>query len=380
MNLNEVVKSISNISQKLTPKDDKKNGFITFSKKSNKTSIGFSNEKISCSVAIDVNNDFPDNSNFILDGKLFAKVISKYDLNKISISSHKDVDGNISSFTIKGDHAASVSMHVLSSDKQIRVKKVSSHSYNLDRDKFLTALKTTIGAGSDVDADRPYYYALVNFDDQELSVTCGNGSFFSFVKCKASDNKNPKDYFIIPIPIANALISMLDICEDEFVGVSFDDNAISVLGVSVKFSASVYRKCISWPDASSILNRKTGSFINLKKDKLKEVASGIELASDGYEQKNETLKCKVNIVSDKISFLVEGSCKVESHVEISCDIDEEKSMLIDAACIPISLKSKVLHDNIVINIDDSTFKGRPSPIVISSDINDFSYKTFFAVS
>ena len=55
-------------------------------------------------------------------------------------------------------------------------------------------------------------------------------------------------------------------------------------------------------------------------------------------------------------------------------------LITGAACISISLKSKMLGSTVEINIDDSSFKGRPSPVVMSSSSDKCSYKTFFAVT
>jgi len=380
MNINEAAKCLSGMSQKLIPKDDSMHGFISFVHKEGKTFLALSNDKFSCVVPIVVNHNVTENLHCMIDGKMLSKVLQKSNIDSVELQCSVNIEGKPSAITLKSDVSTSVSIPVSGADHSIRQKKLSSSHYVIDRECFVSSLKSTINAGSDIDAERPYYYLLLKFDEERMSCTCGNGSFFAHVECKAVKNNSAKDYCLIPIPVALSIIPFLDQCEDDEVKISFDDHSFVIHGECMKFSLSIDRKCVVWPDTTSILNRKTGSICKIESAKIRDVASNIELAAEGYDSKNETLKCKLNISKTKMSFFINGYCKVESSIEIDSDLDTEKDIVIDAACIPLSLKSKMLGSFIYLNIDDSSFKGRPSPIVISSDSKDCCYKTFFAVS
>ena len=88
----------------------------------------------------------------------------------------------------------------------------------------------------------------------------------------------------------------------------------------------------------------------------------------------------MSLSKDKLTVNVDGSCKIESYAKLESENEVVKVVMIDAACISISLKSKMLGSTVEINIDDSSFKGRPSPVVMSSSSDKCSYKTFFAVT
>jgi hypothetical protein len=142
----------------------------------------------------------------------------------------------------------------------------------------------------------------------------------------------------------------------------------------------VDKKSINWPDASSILNRNTGTDYTVVTSDLKEICSNIDLACESYDGKNNTLKCKLTTFKNSINFLVDGSCKVESHINSLSEDDESRDVTIDAVCIPMSMKSKMLGEKVTINIDASNFKGKSSPVLLTSLVENCVYKTFFAVT
>lgn len=382
MNIYEAVKCLSTISQKLINKEDPNHGLVSFVKKSGKICLAVSQDRFSCIIPIEIKNEMPENVEFNFDGKLLSKILNKHNSSETFIECLFNNENQPSCLNIKGNQTTNVSLPVNLPLRDIKSKKMSSFFCNIKRDSFVSVLKSTIFAGSEVDAERPYYYALFKFKDGNISCVCGNGSFFSFVEYSSVSDNLKEDYFIMPISYLNCLLNVLEECKDDAVKIGFDDNAVVFNSNELKFSVSLDRKCVAWPDISSIINRKTGHIIKVEKQKIKNIADNIDLSSDGYDSKNETLKCKINITNNSMSFFIDGSCKIQSSIDIVSDLDTSfvKSLTIDAACISMFLKAKLIQDSIFINIDDSHFKGRPSPLLIYSSSENFSYKSFFAVS
>ena len=380
MNIYEAAKCLSGMSHKLIPKDDTSFGLITMAVKGDKAFMAVSSNKFSCVVPVAIKHNLDKDLQCMVDGKLLSKVVQKLKLDTVEFEYSLNIEGQPSSLLIKSESNTNVSVSLSPLLSALKQKKLTSSHYVVNRECFVSSLKSTVNAGSDIDAERPYYYALIGVKDKNISCTCGNGSFFAHVECDSLSVPAEKDYCLLPIPVALSLIPLLEQCEDKEIKLGFDDNAIVIHAECMKFSLSIDRKCVSWPDASSILNRKTGDIYKIDISSIKEIANSIDLASDGYESKNDTLKCKMSLSKDKLTVNVDGSCKIESYAKLESENEAVKVVMIDAACISISLKSKMLGSTVEINIDDSSFKGRPSPVVMSSSSDKCSYKTFFAVT
>ena len=379
MELHNSSKCLSLMSQKLMSKDSPTYGLLSLFLKNEKVYLSVSNEKVSCSIPVDVKHNFTGELEFMLDGRLVSRVSQKPKSEDISLECIFNVENKPSSLVIHGNLSTEVSIPLHPQGSKVKHKRLSSSHLLVNKELLLLAMKSTVFAGSDVDSERPYYYALLKFDKHSMSFTCGNGSFFASLECKALSDSSESDFCLLPIPVVLSLIPILEECNDELIKISFDDNSVVMQSDCFRFSCSISRKCVSWPDASSIMNRKSGLLYNVSYLNIKEIASSIDMASEGYDSKNNTLKCQMTLSKDKLSVKVDGCCKINSSVNIESENETEKTLTIDAACIAASIKSKAIGDFVEINIDDSQFKGRPSPVVISSFNNNCSYKTFFAV-
>lgn len=380
MNIFDVAKALSGISQKLIPKDVPSHGLLSLIIKESRTFLAVYTDKFSCLVPIDIKHNAPADLECMVDGRLLSKFINKSKSTDVVVEFLFNVEGVPSSIKISSGSNTNVSIPLSQPVSSIKNKKLCKECVEINTASFASVIKSTVFAGSDIDAERPYYYALIGFEDKHMSCICGNGSFFAYTKCEAMQNAVSQASCILPINVANSLMPVLDLCEDENIKFSFDDHSIVIQSSCMKFYIAVDRKAINWPDASSILNRNTGSEYTVKTSHLKEICSNIDLACESYDNKNETLKCKVTTFKNSINLLVDGSCKVESSLDVSSEEEDSKTLTIDAVCIPMSMKSKMLGEDIIINIDSSNFKGKSSPLLLSSSVNNCVYKTFFAVS
>lgn len=380
MNIFDAAKALSGISQKLIPKDVASHGLLSLMLKDKRAFLSVYSDKFSCIVPISISHNSPADLECMVDGRLLSKFINKSKTADITVDFIFNMEGVPSSLKISSGNNTNISIPLSQPTGTLKNKKLCKECVDIKTSSFISVIKSTVFAGSDVDAERPYYYALINFFDTHMSCICGNGSFFAYTKCPAIKNSVQEMSCILPINVANSLIPVLDLCEDEEIKFSFDDSSIVIQSSCMKFYVAVDRKSINWPDASSILNRNTGSDYVVKTCNLKDICSNIDLACESYDNKNETLKCKVTTFKNSINLLVDGSCKVESSIDSFSEEEDSKSITIDAVCIPMSMKSKMLGENVTINIDSSNFKGKSSPMLLVSNVNDCIYKTFFAVS
>ena len=380
MNIFDAAKALSSISQKLIPKDVPSHGLLSLMLKENRAFLSVYSDKFSCIVPISISHNAPADLECMIDGRLLSKFINKSKTTDVKVDFIFNMEGIPSSLKISSGSNTNVSMPLSQPVGTLKNKKLCKECVDIKTSSFVTVIKSTAFAGSDVDAERPYYYALINFSDIYMSCICGNGSFFAYTKCPAIKNSVQEMSCILPINLANSLMPVLDLCEDEEIKFSFDDSSVVIQSSCMKFYVAVDRKSINWPDASTILDRNTGSDYIVKTCHLKDICSNIDLACESYNNKNETLKCKVTTFKNSINLLVDGSCKVESSVDAFSEEEESKNVTVDAVCIPMSMKSKMLGENITINVDSSSFKGKTSPMLLSSGVEGCVYKTFFAVS
>jgi hypothetical protein len=380
MNIFDVAKALSGISQKLIPKDVASHGLLSLIIKESRTFLAVYSDKFSCIVPVSIKHNSPADLECMVDGKLLSKFINKSKDETIDVEFIFNVEGTPSSLKISSGNNTNVSMPLSQPTGSLKNKKLCKECVEVSTASFISVIKSTSFAGSDIDAERPYYYALLGFIDKNISCICGNGSFFAYTKCEALKEASQEKQCILPIGVVNAIMPVLDLCDDDYVKFSFDDHSVVIQSSCMKFYIAVDKKSINWPDASSILNRNTGTDYTVVTSDLKEICSNIDLACESYDGKNNTLKCKLTTFKNSINFLVDGSCKVESHINSLSEDDESRDVTIDAVCIPMSMKSKMLGEKVTINIDASNFKGKSSPVLLTSLVENCVYKTFFAVT
>lgn len=377
----EAIKSLTSISVKALNKDNPAFGQIGLVSKKNKLSLYFQSQIIQCLIPVDSVINFEQDCDFMIDGKVLVKALTECIENDLAIAVQNNSDNKPSGITLKSkEKNFSVTVPVSEPLSSFKQKKNSGKHFIVDKNCFVELIKSTTVAGNETDPERPYFYALINFSENNMSCICGNGTFFANASCSSSFEEDSHQNCLIPIYLVNNIIGLISQSSEKSIDFHIDDSHLIISSKDYKITISIDQKAVSWPDASPILKRKTGTNISVKSDLIKEVCNKIEIAMDAFSAKSETLKCNMSVKNKKMYFEISSICSIKCDVE--CEVSEEcdYNLFFDAACLPLYMKSKKIGEITIFNIDDSSFNGRSSPMLLSSEKDGFLFKSFFAVN
>lgn len=381
MNIVDAVKNITSISSKVLNKENKDYGHVGILSKEDSLIVYFNSQTVQCIIPVSCNIVKFQNSEFMVDGKLLLKALGECNDQDRAISIVKNSDSNDSAMIISSLLGKfEVKLPIYSPLNSISVKRPSGKKILTDKECFLDLIKSTIFAGSDADPDRAYFYSLFELSDSQMSSTCGNGTFFAYASCSKDEMADSMKKFIIPVSISSTIMGVISSSSCDQVNISVSDNMVAIYSDDYKINIFVDQNAVLWPDARSIIYRNSGKNINILKSDFLAACKKIDIAIEAFESKSDTLKCNMIIKKNIMSLAVESFCSVKCDINIENPEDLDHSLFFDAACLSMVLKTRNIGDKILINIDDSIFNGRSSPILFSSFENQFTSKSFFAVN
>jgi len=381
MKITEAIKSLTSISSKVISKEQNDHGHIGFSSKKKSQLLYVNSHQLQCAIYLENNLFNIEDIDFSVDGKMLLKAMSECSNDESSVSVINNSDNKPSAILIKSqEDKFEFSVPISHINDSIKLKKNTGELYKVNKNCFIDLVKSTYFAGNDIDPDRPYFYALFNISGSAISCTCGNGTFFTYASCQSDEFDNKEISFLIPISLLGNIMSIITSSADSVIEIYVNSNSVSFSTKEFKIHMSVDINATSWPNASSIFNRKSGNEIVVNSDDLVNFSSKLDIAIDSYSNKSETLKCKMSIKSNELSFSVDSLCKIKYNIKIENNSDFSSDIFFDAACLSLAMKGKYIGDKFTINIDDSEFNGRSSPLLISTDKNGFLFKAFFAIN
>lgn len=381
MNIVDAVKNITSISSKVLNKENPNYGHVGILSKESSVVVYFNSQTMQCIIPTSCNMLKLENSEFMVDGKLLLKAFGECGDQDRSISIVKNSDSNVSAMVISSlSGKFEVKLPIYSPSDSLVIKKSSGKSFITDKECFLDLIKSTIFAGSDTDPDRAYFYSLFEMVNGRMSSTCGNGTFFAHASCSKSEDSEFVASFIVPVSISSSITGVISSSSCDQIKVSVSNSMLGIISDDYKINIFVDQSAISWPDARSIIDRHSGKNISILKSDFMDACKKIDIAIEAFDSKSDTLKCNMSIKKNTMSLVVESSCSVKCDINIENPEDLDHSMFFDAACLSMVLKTRNIGDKILINIDDSAFNGRSSPILFSSFENEFISKSFFAVN
>lgn len=381
MKIIEAIKNLTNLSTKINSKEQSSYGNIAFLSKKNVQSFYVSSPTIQCIINLDDHIFNTADSEFSIDGKMILKSLSECSdgLNNVTIINNSD--SSPSAISIKSfKNNFEISVPISSVLDPIKIKKNIGTKFSVNKQCFIDVVKSTIFAGNEVDPDRPYFYALFDIAGNNMSCTCGNGTFFTFASCKDDGFDNDKLSFLIPIGVLNNIMPIISASISDQIEVYIDKCSISFVGKEFKIYISIDSSSISWPNAHSIFNRSSGINLNIDSKELVNFSSKLDIAIESYNSKSDTLKCKMSVKDGLMTFNVDAACRVKYDICLKDADNFSSDVFFDAACISLTMKNRNIGENIVVNMDDSNFNGRASPIIFSTQKDKFVFKTFFAVN
>lgn len=381
MKIIEAIKNLTNLSTKINSKEQASYGNIVFLSKKNVQSFYVSSSTIQCIINLDDHIFNTGDSEFSIDGKMILRSLSECSdgLNNVTIISNADnAPSAISIKSVKNNFE--ISVPISSVVEPIKIKKNVGSKFSVNKQCFIDLVKSTIFAGNEVDPDRPYFYALFDIAENNMSCTCGNGTFFTFASCKDEGFDNNKLSFLVPIGVLNNIMPIMSSSVSDQIEVYIDKHSISFVGKEFKIHISIDSNSVAWPNAYSVFNRSSGVNLQIDSKELINFASKLDIAIESYTNKSDTLKCNMSVKGGLMAFNVDATCKVKYDIALKDADDFSSDVFFDAACMSLTMKNKNIGESITVNIDDSNFNGRASPIVFSTQKDKFVFKTFFAVN
>jgi hypothetical protein len=381
MKITEAIKSLTSISSKVTPKEQNDHGHIGFSSKKKNQFLYVNSSQLQCVVSLENNLFNVEDVDFKIDGKMLLKAMSECSSDDSSISVVNNSDGKPSAILIKSaEEKFEFSVPISDINDPVKLKKNSGKAYSVNKHCFIDLVKSTYFAGNDIDPERPYFYALFKINTNNVSCTCGNGTFFTYASCLSENACEEEVNFLIPISLLGNIMSIITSSSDSNIDIYINNNSVSFCAKEFKIHMAVDINATSWPNASAIFDRKSGNEIEVNSNELVSFASKLDIAIDSYSNKSETLKCKMSVKENELSFAVDSLCKIKYNIKIANNSDFVSDIFFDAACLSLTMKGKYLGEKFTINIDDSEFNGRSSPILMTTNKNGFIFKAFFAIN
>lgn len=381
MNIVDAVKNVTSISSKVLNKENPDYGHVGILSKNDSVVVYFNSQTVQCIIPVSCNTVKLENSEFMVDGKLLLKAFNECGDQDGMVSIVKNSDSNVSAMIMSSSSGKfEVKLPIYSPSESLVIKKANGKSFLTSKECFIDLIKCTTFAGSDTDPDRAYFYSLFELVDGKISSTCGNGTFFAHASCGLESECLEEIKFIMPISISSSIVGVMSSSVCDQIKVSVSNNLVGIYSDDYKINIFVDQNAASWPNARSIMNRQSGKNINILKSNFIAACKKIDIAIEGFESKSETLKCNMSIKDKKLSLSVDSYCSVKCDIDIENEELVDHSLFFDAACLSMVLKTKNIGENIVINIEDSVFNGRSSPILFSSSDHGFVSKSFFAVN